>query len=66
MNILPALHCTAHPSIYTTPHAASGGYYIAMACDAIVAEELTLTGSIGVVLAKFNLQGLLRKIGMTL
>jgi len=44
-------------------HTASGGYYLAMGCDAIVAEELTLTGSIGVVLAKFNLQGLLRKIG---
>ncbi|KAM5571018.1 hypothetical protein ABKV19_011577 [Rosa sericea] len=29
--------------------AASGGYYMAMAADAIVAENLTLTGSIGVV-----------------
>lgn len=29
--------------------AASGGYYMAMAADAIVAERLTLTGSIGVV-----------------
>jgi protease-4 len=29
--------------------AASGGYYMAMAAGAIVAEELTLTGSIGVV-----------------
>lgn len=29
--------------------AASGGYYMAMAADAIVAEKLTLTGSIGVV-----------------
>ncbi|KAG6736786.1 hypothetical protein POTOM_060319 [Populus tomentosa] len=31
--------------------AASGGYYMAMAADAIVAENLTLTGSIGVVTA---------------
>ena len=29
--------------------AASGGYYMAMAAGAIVAEDLTLTGSIGVV-----------------
>ncbi|MEW6735122.1 MAG: signal peptide peptidase SppA [Acidobacteriota bacterium] len=38
--------------------AASGGYYIAMAADKIVAEPGTITGSIGVVLAKFNLTGL--------
>ncbi|MCH87912.1 protease 4-like, partial [Trifolium medium] len=29
--------------------AASGGYYMAMGTDAIVAESLTITGSIGVV-----------------
>jgi protease-4 len=29
--------------------AASGGYYMAMAAGVIVAEELTFTGSIGVV-----------------
>lgn len=29
--------------------AASGGYYMAMGAEAIVAESLTLTGSIGVV-----------------
>lgn len=28
--------------------AASGGYYMAMAADAIVSENLTITGSIGV------------------
>lgn len=32
--------------------AASGGYYMAMATQAIVAENLTLTGSIGVVTGK--------------
>jgi protease-4 len=32
--------------------AASGGYYIAMGANAIVAESLTLTGSIGVVTSK--------------
>ncbi|CAN6585002.1 unnamed protein product [Malus baccata var. baccata] len=43
--------------------AASGGYYMAMAADTIVAENLTLTGSIGVVTGKFNLGKLYEKIG---
>lgn len=41
--------------------AASGGYYFAMGCDQIVAEEMTLTGSIGVVFGKFNSEELLSK-----
>lgn len=45
--------------------AASGGYYFAMACDQIVAEEMTLTGSIGVVFGKINAETLLRdKLGI--
>ncbi|MBA0616584.1 hypothetical protein Godav_016623 [Gossypium davidsonii] len=43
--------------------AASGGYYMAMAAQTIVAENLTLTGSIGVVTGKFNLGKLYEKIG---
>lgn len=43
--------------------AASGGYYMAMAAHAIVAEKLTLTGSIGVVTGKFNLGKLYEYIG---
>ena len=43
--------------------AASGGYYLSMACDAIVAEECTITGSIGVVTAKFNAEKLNKNIG---
>ncbi|OMO63191.1 Peptidase S49 [Corchorus capsularis] len=43
--------------------AASGGYYMAMAAETIVAENLTLTGSIGVVTGKFNLGKLYEKIG---
>ncbi|XP_057736900.1 serine protease SPPA, chloroplastic [Arachis stenosperma] len=43
--------------------AASGGYYMAMGTQAIVAESLTLTGSIGVVTGKFNLGKLYEKIG---
>ncbi|KAG2664402.1 hypothetical protein I3760_16G080800 [Carya illinoinensis] len=43
--------------------AASGGYYMAMAAGTIVAENLTLTGSIGFVEGKFNLGKLYEKIG---
>lgn len=44
--------------------AASGGYYIAMAGDKIIAHPTSLTGSIGVIALKVNLQGLLEKIGV--
>jgi protease IV len=44
---------------------ASGGYYIAMAADAIVAQPTTITGSIGVFGGKFTLHGLYDKVGMT-
>jgi len=44
--------------------AASGGYYMGMACEKIVAEPLTITGSIGVVAGKFNTKNLYEKIGL--
>ncbi len=44
--------------------AASGGYWIATASDAIVAEPTTITGSIGIYAGKFNLAGLFDKIGV--
>ncbi len=45
--------------------AASGGYYISMGCDRIVAEPGTLTGSIGVISIKLPLGGLMDRIGVT-
>ena len=45
--------------------AASGGYFIAMAADAIVAEPGTVTGSIGVLAGKPVLNGLLRRAGVS-
>lgn len=45
--------------------AASGGYYIAMTGDPIIAYPGTLTGSIGVIYGKVNLKGLYDKIGMS-
>ncbi len=46
--------------------AASGGYYIAMPAHAIVAQPATLTGSIGVVMVKFVIDGTLKKLGITM
>lgn len=45
--------------------AASGGYYIPMACDTIVAHPATITGSIGVILAVPNVTRLIEKIHVT-
>ncbi len=44
--------------------AASGGYYIACAADKIIANPTTLTGSIGVLGGKFDISGLMDKIGI--
>jgi protease-4 len=43
--------------------AASGGYYIASACDEIVANPGTITGSIGVIMETVHVEGLLKKVG---
>ena len=45
--------------------AASGGYWIAMNADHIVAQPATLTGSIGVLAGKFAIGGLLEKIDVS-
>jgi protease IV len=45
--------------------AASGGYYVSAPCQWIVANDLTLTGSIGVILQTFNYRGLMDKVGLT-
>ncbi|HCE42403.1 MAG TPA: signal peptide peptidase SppA [Lentisphaeria bacterium] len=44
--------------------AASGGYYIAVGCDYIIAHRLTTTGSIGVIIETMNYQKLFNKIGL--
>lgn len=43
--------------------AASGGYYIASACDEIVADPGTITGSIGVIMQTVHVEKLLAKVG---
>lgn len=44
--------------------AASGGYYVAAPCRWIVANELTITGSIGVIMHGYNYRGLMNKLGI--
>lgn len=44
--------------------AASGGYYVACACDEIVAQPTTVTGSIGVIMQTVDLSGTMQKIGV--
>lgn len=47
-------------------YAASGGYYMAMACDTIVARPNTITGSIGIFGMIFNVETLMnQKLGIT-
>lgn len=44
--------------------ATSGGYYIASACDQIIANPGTLTGSIGVLIELGNVEELMKKLGI--
>ncbi|GMT43170.1 MAG: multidrug transporter [bacterium] len=44
--------------------AASGGYYIAVGADRIVANPGTITGSIGVIMGFMDMRGLMSKLGI--
>lgn len=44
--------------------AASGGYYVAAPCRWIIANELTITGSIGVIMHGYNYRQLMDKVGV--
>lgn len=43
---------------------ASGGYYVASAADRIVTHPTSVTGSVGVIMLRVNVEGLLQKIGV--
>lgn len=45
--------------------ATSGGYYVAVSADKIIAERSCVTGSIGVIMSMFQAEALLEKIGVT-
>ncbi|HNQ23652.1 MAG TPA: signal peptide peptidase SppA [Phycisphaerae bacterium] len=44
--------------------AASGGYYIACACDEIIVHRTTITGSIGVIVQMFDISGTMQLVGV--
>jgi len=44
--------------------AASGGYYVALAADTIIAHPTTVTGSIGTIMISLNAEGLMQKLGV--
>jgi protease-4 len=44
--------------------ATSGGYYVASACEKIIANPGTLTGSIGVIMQLNNVEELMKKVGV--
>ena len=46
--------------------AGSGGYYISMAARHIISQPSTITGSIGVIFGKFDLEGLYEWLGITI
>lgn len=45
--------------------AASGGYYVAMAADTVVAHPSSITGSIGVIMPGLNVSGLMERFGVS-
>lgn len=45
--------------------AASGGYYISLPADHIVAHPTTITGSIGVIFMRSGVSGLMEKVGLS-
>ncbi len=49
---------------YMHSYAYSGGYYIAMAADKIIANRNATTGSIGVIVSTYDMSGLYEKLGI--
>ncbi|RAL21629.1 hypothetical protein DL240_12285 [Lujinxingia litoralis] len=49
---------------YCSDVAASGGYYMAVACDRIICQPETLTGSIGVIAGKLALPGVFEHLDL--
>ena len=49
---------------YMAHYAASGGYMVSMASDKIYANSNTTTGSIGVIMAGYDMSGLYKKLGI--
>jgi protease-4 len=65
LHAMQDLHRKKPLVISMSDDAASGGYYMAMTGDPLIAYPATETGSIGVVFGKPNLHGLYDKLGIT-
>jgi len=64
--VAEAVRASGKPFIVTmSSTAASGGYYIAMAADHLIAEPATVTGSIGVIVGKMYTPEFWKKLGIT-
>ncbi len=56
---------TGRPVVaYLEGIATSGGYFVAMSADTLMAHPTTVTGSIGVIMVNLNLTGLMEKVGI--
>ena len=54
-----------HPVVaYLNGMATSGGYYVAMASDRVIAHPASVTGSIGVIMPGISIEGLMQKYGV--
>jgi protease-4 len=61
------LEASGKPVVVTMSGVAgSGGYYISMAASHIISQPSTITGSIGVIFGKFDLEGLYEWLGITI
>ncbi len=49
---------------YLNGMATSGGYYVAMASDRVIAHPASVTGSIGVIMPGVSIEGLMQKYGV--
>ena len=65
-NIIEKFQRTSHKPVVAAMGslAASGGYYVSAPCQWIVANEMTITGSIGVIMHGYNFRGLMDKVGV--
>ncbi len=64
LDALRALALKVPLAVYMAGVAASGGYYLAMSGEHVIAQEATLTGSIGVFSAKPVVSRLLQRLGV--
>lgn len=56
---------TGHPVVVSMADlATSGGYYVSLAADELIAQPSTITGSVGVIVQTFNLSAAMQRVGV--